>query len=115
MATKMKYSGMEVVLGEKSYTLPPLTLGQLRNGMAEKIKEHDSLDPATDWLRMIDIKGEIVLEALRRNYAARELSDAYFYEYTNLSNIGQMWLGLLGLSGLSAGEAAAAESQTTAS
>lgn len=104
--------GKDVVIGDKTYTLPPLSLGQLRNGMMEKLRAHDALlaeDPPKGWEAFV-AKGEIILAALRRNYPdlkAEELDDLI-----DLGNVMDLWSTVLGLTGFMPGEALATREPT---
>ena len=48
------------------------------------------------------LRGEIIFAALKRNYP--EFSEDKFFGWIDLSNIGPLWLAVLGLSGLLPGE-----------
>jgi hypothetical protein len=92
--------GVEVTIGEKKYTMPPLSLGQLRNGVMLKLKEHDEAIEQSKGYEASVLKGEIVLEALKRNYPELTLDSVEF----DFGNINELWLVALGLSGFKPGE-----------
>lgn len=102
-------SGTPVKLRGQVYVIPPLTLGQLRSGLAEKMKEHDRLvrenqeDSGRDNAFAISIlRGEIIHAALSRNYP--EIDEARCFELLDLGNVSFAWLAVIGLSGFRPGE-----------
>ena len=105
-----KYPGRTIKLGDKEYVLPALSLGQLRSGAMEKVKQHDALVEATDQNNGFEsafIRGELVLTALRRNYNEQELPDSEYWNAIDLANLTEAWRVIIGLSGFTPGEALA--------
>ena len=103
--TQKLVPGKEVTIGEKTYTLPPLSLGQLRNGAMDKLRKHDEfIAEQKGWDAML-LKGEIILTALQRNYPDLKAKD--IDEALDLGNVNDLWLHVLGLSGFTPGEAPA--------
>lgn len=103
-----KIPGTEIELGDKKFVLPPLTLGMLRNGVAEKLRRYDELTAESKHWDARLLSGEIILEALRRNYDKRALSDEDFWDRIDLGNDSEAFRAVLGLSGFQMGEAGAA-------
>ena len=101
------YGGKEIKIEEESYILPPISLGQLRNGMIEKFTEHDRLAAEGKIWEYTAIRGEIILAALRRNYP--DFSEDKLMGYLDVGNIYALWMNVLGASGLTPGEEMAAE------
>jgi len=104
------FPGQKFMLGDREVILPPLSLGQLRNGLGAKMDQHDSrvmegkLDNELMFLRV-----EIIIAALRRNYSETDLPDSEIWDKLDYGNLLPAWRAVLGLSGLDAeGEAEAA-------
>lgn len=100
------YHGLKVKIGDEDIIIPPISLGMLRNGLLKKIQEHDALAAEGKIFDTIQLRGEIILEAIRRNYP--DFSAERLYDHLDLSNTGNIWLSILGASGFSPGEAKAA-------
>ena len=100
------YSGKEIVIEGEKYILPPISLGQLRNGMIAKFTEHDKLAAEGKLWEFTVIRGEIILAALRRNYP--DFPEDKLMGFLDVSNISPLWLHILGVSGLLPGETPAA-------
>lgn len=93
----------------KDYTVPAATLGQLRSGMAQKLKESDDIvggkiDGKT-WVDAVILRGEIIAEAMAAKYQDLTIDDVM--TVLDMENTNTAWLGFLGASGLKMGEAAA--------
>lgn len=99
--------GKKIILAGKEYVLPPLTLGQLRNGALELIKEHDKIVTEGNSFDSFEIRGKIVVMALQRNYPDLTEEKA-FNELLDMKNVNDHWLTCLGSSGLTPGEELAA-------
>lgn len=99
--TDVKVPGIRVRLGTDEYEIPPLTLGQLRNGASEKIREHDALAADGKVFEAAVVRGEIIGIALRRNYP--EMTDERLLDILDLRNASEAWLVVLGGSGLTGG------------
>ena len=100
------YSGKEIVIEGEKYILPPISLGQLRNGMIAKFTEHDKLAADGKLWEFTALRGEIILAALRRNYP--DFPEDKLMGFLDVSNISPLWLHILGVSGLLPGETPAA-------
>ena len=101
--------GVEVMIGDKKYTIPPLSLGQLRNGVMEKLRVHDQLITDGKGYEATVAKGEIILAALSRNYPKLTLDELEL----DFGNVNSLWLATLGLAGFNpSGEAPATGEKT---
>lgn len=101
--------GKKVNLGGEEYIVPPLSLGQLRNGVAEKMELHDRLVHESTNMNVDDadaikkrreaqfLRGEIIAEALRRNYP--DLTNDHLFDILDLGNWPNVWNLILGGSG----------------
>ncbi len=115
-----KIPGAKVVLSGREFIIPPITLGMLRGGLAEKLRAHDKmLEDGNGGLDLLFLREEIVIAALRRNYPTDELPDADLAALLDMRNTHEAWLAAVGISGFSPGEAepaaAGASSQSTPS
>lgn len=100
------FVGTPIKIGDKEFIVPPLSLGQLRNGALTKLKEHDlKLAEGQTWEAMV-LRGEIILEALRRNYP--DFEEQTLFDWLDVGNCGPLWLSVLGASGFTPGEVKAA-------
>jgi hypothetical protein len=104
------YNGITIRIGEEDYIVPPISLGQLRNGLLAKMQEHDRLISDNKAFEAMNLRGEIILAAIRRNYP--DFPEQKLYDYLDLGNSGPVWLGILGASGFM-GEARAATATAT--
>lgn len=102
------FAGTKITIEGEDFVVPALSLGQLRNGLLTKLREHDEIvdDPAK-FFSLIDLRGQIILEALRRNYP--DFDEARLFGWLDMSNIGPLWLSVLGQSGFTSGEVQAAQ------
>lgn len=89
--------GVEIELDGEKYVLPPLTLGQLRGGVRDKMRLNDELIEQNKFWEALDIKAQIIAEALRRNYP--DLSDEDVAGMIDLRNYDRAWEIVLGGSG----------------
>lgn len=111
------YAGKEFDLGGTKFTVPALSLAELRNGAMAKIKEHDGLikqmadDPSKFYEAMI-VRGEIIALAIKRNYP--QLDAEKLLESLDMGNTNEIWMHILGASGLKVGEATAEPKPATA-
>ena len=101
------FAGTKVRIGEEEYTIPPISLGQLRNGTMALLKQHDELVAGGNTFEAMLIRGEVLLSALRRNYP--DFAEDKLYDFLDMDNTGRLWLNILGASGFTQGEATAAE------
>lgn len=90
--------GIKVIIGGDEYVMPPLTLGQLRNGALSKINEHDKLIADGNVFEAVSKRAEVIGMALRRNYP--ELSDEKLLDLLDLRNSPSLWSIALGGSGI---------------
>lgn len=98
----MGYVGTVFKIGDESYIVPALSLGQLRSGLLEKLKEHDALVAEGKIFETMTIRGDVILAALRRNYP--DFPEEKLFESLDMANTSQIWLAVLGASGLGVGE-----------
>jgi hypothetical protein len=104
------FSGKEIQIGAETYVVPAISLGQLRSGLLEKLKEHDKLVGEGDKLfETLTLRGEIILQAFKRNYP--DFPEDKFFEFLDMENTGRLWLIVMGLSGFNSGEVPAATAQ----
>ena len=101
-----KYPGLTIKIGDEEFIIPPLSLGQLRNGALSKMKEHDELITQGRAYDSMVLRGEIILAALRRNYP--DFPEDKLMGYLDVGNIYALWMNVLGASGLTPGEEMAA-------
>ena len=105
-------AGIRIKIGDETFICPPISLGQLRNGLMTKLKEHDALAATTEnFFETMTLKGEIILEALRRNYP--EFDEKKLFDFLDLGNVTPIWLSILGASGFTPGEAEAVKANGT--
>ena len=100
------FVGTNVTIGDEIYVVPPISLGQLRNGLLSKLQEHDKLIAEGKTFEAIALRGEVILSALRRNYP--DFPEGKLYDYLDMSNSTPLWLTILGVSGFMPGETLAA-------
>jgi hypothetical protein len=103
-------AGVELRLGKKSYTVPPLNLKGLEQHEAAIERAQLIKDPTTG--EVIPLKEkynlicDILLTAIQRNYPEIELE--YLKEVVDLGNVNQVFAAVLGQSGFArTGEAKA--------
>lgn len=99
------FAGTRITIGTEQYVVPPISLGQLRNGVLGKLKEHDILVAEEKAFDAMILRGEIILEALQRNYP--DFEPKKLWDWLDMSNTGPLWLTILGGSGFMPGEAEA--------
>jgi hypothetical protein len=101
------YAGTKITIGDEVYEVPALSMGMLRNGILDKLKEHDVVfAEGNRYFDVVQIRDEIILACIRRNYPdfpAEKLSD-----WLDLRNISPLWNVILGASGFTLGEEEAA-------
>lgn len=105
------FAGTEFTIGGEKFVVPTLSLGQLRQGLIEKLRLHDELVAAGKAIEALDIRGQVILAAIRRNYP--DFAEAKIWENLDMANVHEIWLAVLGMSGLQQGEAAAAPKSET--
>lgn len=94
--------GVKIKMGGKEYEVPALSFGQLRRLMP-KIESLSSLG-ATVTAEQMDAIGELVFEALKRNYP--DITREAVEDMIDLRNAGAVIAAVMGQSGLvSKGEA----------
>ena len=96
------FNGVKAKFGDKEVVIPPLSLGQLRNGALELLKKHDELVEKNQFMESALIRGEVIALALTRNYP--EMTVDLVFENLDLSNVNELWRTVIGLSGFSPGE-----------
>lgn len=106
------FNGTKIKIGEEEFIIPPISLGMLRNGLAEKFKEHDEVVAnGADLFTLMPLRGEIILAAAQRNHP--NLTEEKLFSYLDMRNIGPLWLSVLGASGFNSGEVQAATEATS--
>lgn len=106
------FSGTKIKIGEEEFVIPPISLGQLRNGVLDLLQKHDELVAGGKPFEAMDVRGQIILAALQRNYP--DFTEKKLLDYLDAGNIGPLWLHVLGISGFSpSGEAQAATQSGT--
>lgn len=97
-----KFHGTAVKIGEKEYIIPPISLGQLRNGALTLLREHDDLVAEGKTFEAMEIRGQVILKALQRNYP--DFNEEELFDHLDMANTGPIWLAILGISGFTPGE-----------
>jgi hypothetical protein len=105
------FAGVKIKIGADEFIVPPISLGQLRNGTLTKLKEHDLLVAEEKTFEAVILRGEIILEALQRNYP--DFAPDELWNYLDLENCGPLWLAVLGASGFTPGEDRAVRAEVT--
>ena len=100
------FAGTKVIIKGAVYVIPPISLGQLRNGTLPLLQQHDTLIADGKTFEAMEIRGQVILSALRRNYP--EFPESDLFDYLDLQNTGPLWLTILGASGFVPGETQAA-------
>lgn len=106
------FGGTKIKINEEEFIVPPLSLGQLRNGAMTKLREHDELVAAGKTFEATVVRGDIILEALRRNYP--DFEEKKLFDWLDMANTSDLWLSVLGASGFMPGEDQAAETEAKA-
>lgn len=101
------FSGTKVNINGEEYVIPPLSLGQLRNGALGFLQEHDRLIAETKVFEAYEIRSKVILLALQRNYP--DFQEDKLVSFLDMANIGSIWLSVLGASGFTPGEEIAAK------
>ena len=105
-----KFPGKEIIIDGEKFTVPALSLGQLRNGALALIQEHDKLLEEKKMFDSYVVRGKIVALALKRNYP--DIEEEKLMESLDMGNINEIWLAVLGASGFNLGEVIAAAKGT---
>jgi hypothetical protein len=100
------FVGTKIKIGDEEFTVPPLSLGQLRNGALGKLKAHDDLLAEGKMWEAMVLRGEVILEALHRNYP--DFESEKLWNWLDVGNVGPLWRSVLGASGFTPGEVVAA-------
>lgn len=100
------FPGKSVEIGGETFVVPALSLGQLRNGVLAKLAEHDKLVEDGKTFDAFLVRGQVILEALRRNYP--DFAEDRLWNFLDVHNTGPLWLTVLGASGFTPGEGEAA-------
>lgn len=98
-----------VTIDGTSYEVPAITLGQLRGGLLDKIREHDKLNEDGKTFEALIMRGEIIAEALRKKH--KDLSVDAIMDALDMGNMQDVWMAVLGVSGLKPGETKAEEAK----
>jgi hypothetical protein len=106
------FPGTKLTIEGETFIVPALSLGQLRNGVLAKLQEHDKLLSDGKFFESYLIRGEVIVEALKRNYPT--IDEAKIMDGLDLQNLGPVWLNVLGSSGFTPGEGVAAETAAIA-
>jgi hypothetical protein len=100
------FPGYKFTIENETYTVPALSMGQLRNGIMEKLKSHDTLLTDGKIFELQLLRSEIILAAIRRNYP--DFPEDKLLNFLDMANIGPVWSAVLGSSGFAPGETPAA-------
>jgi hypothetical protein len=98
-------------MGEEEFIVPPISLGQLRGGVIAQLAEHDRLVAEGKIFEAMDIRAQVILAAMRRNYP--DFSEEKLLANLDMGNTGGIWLSILGASGFTPGEETAPVATTT--
>ena len=96
------FPGIRTKIGDEEYTIPAITLGQLRSGTLALLQEHDKLIADSKIFEAMEIRGQVILAALRRNYP--DFPEDKLFNHLDMQNNGPIWLSILGVSGFNSGE-----------
>ncbi len=100
------FNGVKVTIDGADYVVPPLSLGQLRNGTLKQLQEHDELLASGKVFEATALRGEVILAALRRNYP--DFPEDTLMNFLDMATVGPLWIAVLGASGFMPGETVAA-------
>jgi hypothetical protein len=100
------FPGTHVRIGDEEFVIPPISLGQLRGGLLAKLQQHDALIAEGKVFETMEIRGDVILAALRRNYP--DFPEEKLFSHLDMGNTGPIWLAILGASGFNPGEVVAA-------
>ena len=100
------FPGVDFKIGDTTYVIPALSLGQLRNGALKLLQEHDALLAEGKTYEAITLRAKLILAALQRNYP--DFSEDLLLEHLDIRNNSPIWLSILGASGFTPGETQAA-------
>ncbi len=94
------FEGIEIDLGGKKYTVPPLNLARLKKALPilESIKSLDMENPGSLTMKQADAVIQVIHLALSRNYP--EMTEADVEEAVDLGNLMKIIPAIMGLSGL---------------
>ena len=111
-----KFQGKSVNIGGEIYVIPPLALGQLRNGGMDLIKQHDAVanemaeatrkgESPRDgaYFELLDLRAKVIALAFKRNYPDAE--ENIVLDGLDTVNVNELWLWIIGMSGFRPGEA----------
>lgn len=105
--------GEKVNIGGRDFTVPPLSLGQLRRSGIALIKQHDEYVKAGQSLEAYETRGKVIHLALTRNYP--ELPEDEFFDLLGMPQALDLWIMVLNGSGFNTkGEGNAAQQEGTA-
>jgi hypothetical protein len=91
-----------MTIGDETFVVPPLTLGQLRSGVLALLQQHDALIAESKIFEAMELRGQVILTALRRNYP--DFPEDKLFNFLDMNNNGPIWLSILGVSGFTPGE-----------
>ena len=94
--------GIEMEMGGEKFVIPALTLGQLRSGAFDLMKEHDQLVTDGKTLEALGLRAKVILLAVKRNYP--EMNEAAMDNLLDMENNLRIWRAVLGQSGIGLGE-----------
>ena len=103
------FPGTKITIDGEDFIVPALSLGQLRNGVLKQLEAHDATLAEGKAFDAAAMRGDIILMALRRNYP--DFPAEKLLDFLDMANTGPLWLVVLGASGFSPGETAAAVDQ----
>lgn len=106
------FPGTKFTIGNQEYTVPPLSLGQLRNGVLDLMKQHDELISQNKTWESLELRGKIIHQALSRNYP--DIGEDELFSQLDMGNTNPIWLAVLGASGLGGGQSSDPEGRAGA-
>ena len=100
------YPGKVINMGGTDYTIPPISLGQLRNGGMDLIKAHDVISEALakgdvskgNYFDMIDARAKVIALAFKRNYPNDD--EKIVLDGLDAINVNELWLYVMGLAAI---------------
>ncbi len=105
------FPGHKIKIDDEELVIPALSLGQLRGGVIQTLEEHDKLLAEGKTFDVTLKRGEIILEALRRNYPNYPAEK--LFNFLDMQNTREIWLVVLGASGFNMGETPAATTEVS--
>jgi hypothetical protein len=94
------FPGKTFNISGQDYVVPALTVGILRKGGRDLIRQHDEMVNKEDVgiFDMMDMKAKVVFLALQRNYP--DMTEDQFADIIDVEILPEIWWSVLGLSNL---------------